>query len=258
VTFRVKRAGPPPSTVAAMVRRFRSVASGLTLSLLVVLAPLPAAAAATYSVKLSITATAKVSGRFLYVWDRATWTYRVVQGDADSTTGTVSLPPGDYFAVARYGYFRQRNYLLVKTFKVTNAGLTVTFDEKAAKETRIVPDDTTATRATSAMWLTTPDGGVAGFASGGPAKNYVTPFSVTGVSLRIHDILTAPKSYRYDLYHSFSTTVPATPTVSVTKAKLAKTTTRVQAQGVGTVGGLGSAIKGGWSGSYVESAASCA
>ncbi|MGA5301624.1 hypothetical protein ACPCHT_16980 [Nucisporomicrobium flavum] len=235
-----------------MVRRFRSVASGLILSLLVVLAPLPAAAAATYSVKLSISATAKLSGRFLYVWDRATWTYRVVQGDADSTTGTVSLPPGDYFAVARYGYFRQRNYLLVKTFKVTNAGLTVTFDEKAAKETRIVPDDTTATRFTSAVWLTTP-GGVAGFASGGPAKTYVTPFSVAGVSLRIHDILTTPKSYRYDLYHSFATTVPATPTVSVTRAKLAKTATTLGAQGPGTAGALGSAVKGGWSGSYVES-----
>ncbi|MEV4704072.1 hypothetical protein [Actinoplanes sp. NPDC049316] len=235
-----------------MVRRLRSVASGLILALLVVLAPLPAAAAATYSVKLSITATAKVSGRFMYVWDRATWTYRVVQGDADSTTGTVSLPPGDYFAVARYGYFRQRNYLLVKTFKVTNAGLTVTFDEKAAKEIRIVPDDTTATRSTSAVWLTTP-AGVAGFASGGPAKNYVTPFSVAGVSVRIHDLLTGSGGSRYDLYHSFSTTVPATPTVSVTRAKLAKTGTTLQAQGVGTIGALGSALKGGWSGSYVES-----
>ncbi|MFI7597218.1 hypothetical protein [Actinoplanes sp. NPDC049681] len=243
-----------------MVKGSRACSWAAVIALLVVLAPLPAAAAATYSVKLSISASAKLSNRFLYVWNRSTWQYHVVQGDGDSTTGSVSLPPGDYLAVARYGYYRQRNYLLVRTFKVSTAGLTVTLDERAAKETGITADDTTAKRANAAAWLTVPGGDTVGFTGGGPAKNYVTPFSVTGVSLRLHELLAesgastaVPSPYRYDLYKVFTTTVPSTPVVKVTTAQLAKTVTSLRAQGVTTLGALGSAVKGGWSGSYLES-----
>ena len=152
-------------------------------------------------------------------------------------SGSVSLPPGDYLAVARYGYYRQRNYLLVRTFKVSTAGLTVTLDERAAKETGITADDTTAKRANAAAWLTVPGGDTVGFTGGGPAKNYVTPFSVTGVSLRLHELLAksgastaVPSPYRYDLYKVFTTTVPSTPIVKVTTAQLAKTVTSLRAR----------------------------
>src|SRR3954466_12840100 len=111
------------------MRMLRIMAYAVAMGLVLACAPLPASAAATYQVKFSITSSAKVSGRFMYVWDRSTWKYHVVQGDGDSPAGTAKLPPGDYLAVARYGYFRQRNYLLVRTFKVTAAAVSVAFAE---------------------------------------------------------------------------------------------------------------------------------
>ena len=224
-------------------------------------APVAGAAAATYPVKLAIAATTAVTAKFMYVWNRGTWSYYAVRGDAASPNGAVDLPPGDYFAVARYGYWRQRSYLLVRTFTITNAGLTVTFDEKAAKETGLVVDDTTARRHTSAKWIAVPGGDMVGFASGGPAKVYVTPFSVSGVSLRLHEVMTrqgastsVPSPYRYDLYHSFQKTVPATPVAKVLTAGLARTVTTIRAQGVDTNGVLGTApLTNGWTGALLES-----
>jgi hypothetical protein len=242
------------------MRMLRIMAYAVVAGLAVVAAPLPASAAATYQVKFAISSSAKVSGRFMYVWDRSTWKYHVVQGDGDSAEGSAQLPPGDYLAVARYGYFRQRNYLLVRAFKVTTAAVTVTFAESGAKETGIVADDTTARRATSAVWLALPDGSHVGFASGGPARNYVTPFTAAGVSLRVHELLTkagssaaVPSPYRYDLQSVFTDTVPAAPIATVTTAKLAKTVTTLLAPGVGMNAALGSEVVGDGSGSYLES-----
>ncbi|GAA3350321.1 hypothetical protein GCM10020358_75760 [Amorphoplanes nipponensis] len=209
--------------------------------------------------KFAITASTAVSGRFMYVWDRSTWQYHVVQGDRDSPNGTAQLPPGDYVAVARYGYFRQRNYLLVRTFTVTSAAVSVTFAESGARETAFATDDATAVRATSAYWLELGGGDKVGFTSGGPAKTYVTPFAVAGVTLRLHELLTkagssaaVPSPYRYDLQRSWST-VPASPIAKVTTAQLAKTVTTLRAQGVTTNAALGSSLKDRWSGSYLES-----
>lgn len=219
------------------------------------------ALAATYPVKLTITSAAAVGAKFMYVWNRSTWAYHAVQGEAASPNGSVALPPGDYFAVARYGYWRQRSYLLTRTFTITNAGATVTFDEKAAKETGLVVDDATARRHTSAKWLAVPGGDMVGFASGGPAKVYVTPFSVPGVSLRLHEVMakggfsaSVPSPYRYDLFHSFDHTVPATPVAKVATAGLARTVTTLRAQGVDANGVLGTApLTNGWTGALLES-----
>ncbi|MEU4213822.1 hypothetical protein [Actinoplanes sp. NPDC026623] len=243
------------------MRMLRIMAYAVVAGLVLASAPLPASAAATYQVTFSITSSAKVSGRFMYVWDRSTWKYHVVQGDGDSPAGTAKLPPGDYLAVARYGYFRQRNYLLVRTFKVTAAAVSVAFAESGAKETGIIADDATATRATSAVWLALPDGSRVGFASGGPARNYVTPFTAAGVSLRVHELLTkagssavVPSPYRYDLQSVYTDTVPAAPIAKVTTANLAKTVTTLVAPGISMNAALGSEVSGGWSGSYLESA----
>ncbi|MEU8229445.1 hypothetical protein AB0C12_07540 [Actinoplanes sp. NPDC048967] len=242
-----------------MVRILRTAAAALVVALGLTLAPPAASAAATYQVKFAITASTPVSGKFMYVWDRSTWQYHVVQGDGDSPNGTAQLPPGDYFAVARYGYFRQRNYLLVRTFTVTNAALSVSFAESGAKETGFLTDDATATRSTAAYWLEVGPQDKVGFTSGGPAKTYVTPYAVTGVTLRLHELQTkagssaaVPSPYRYDLQRSWPS-VPAAPIAKVTTAQLAKTVTTLRAQGVNTNAALGSALKDKWSGSYLES-----
>ncbi|MEU7902729.1 hypothetical protein [Actinoplanes sp. NPDC049118] len=83
------------------MRLLRILAVAVAVGLVVASVPPPASAAATYQVKFAIAAAAKVSGRFMYVWDRSTWNYHVVQGDGDSPAGTAQLPPGDYLAVAR-------------------------------------------------------------------------------------------------------------------------------------------------------------
>ncbi|MGW4941432.1 hypothetical protein ACWEOZ_07570 [Actinoplanes sp. NPDC004185] len=242
-----------------MVKILRAAAAALVVALGLTLAPPAASAATTYQVKFAITASTAVSGKFMYVWDRNTWQYHVVQGDGDSPNGTAQLPPGDYFAVARYGYFRQRNYLLVRTFTVTNAALSVSFAESGAKETGFRTDDATATRSTSAFWLEVGPRDRVGFASGGPAKSYVTPYAVTGVTMRMHELQTkagssasVPSPYRYDLQTSWRS-VPAAPISKVTTAQLAKTVTTLRAQGVTTNAALGSALKDKWSGSYLES-----
>ncbi|HEX8343956.1 MAG TPA: hypothetical protein VF657_04325, partial [Actinoplanes sp.] len=249
---RSKNSGTPPTVTAVDTGvRPRPAAT----------APSARAAAATYPVKLAIASSTAVPAKFMYVWNRSTWQYYAVRGDAASPNGTVDLPPGNYFAVARYGYYRQRSYLLTRTFAVTNAGIAVTFDEKAAKETGLVVDDPTARRYTSAKWIAVPGGDMVGFASGGPAKVYVNPFSVTGVSLRLHEVMTrqgastsAPSPYRYDLYHSFTGTVPATPVAKVATAGLARTVTMIRAQGVDTNGVVGTApLTNGWTGALLES-----
>ncbi|GAA3903362.1 hypothetical protein GCM10022629_03160 [Amorphoplanes auranticolor] len=209
--------------------------------------------------KFAITASTAVSGKFMYVWDRSTWKYHVVQGDGDSPNGTAQLAPGDYVAVARYGYFRQRNYLLVRTFTVTDAALSVTFAESAAKETAFVTDDATAVRSTAAYWLELGSGEKVGFTGGGPARTYVSPFAVPGVALRLHELQTkagssaaVPSPYRYDLQRSWPA-VAGAAIAKVTTAQLAKTVTTLRAQGVTTNAALGSALKDRWSGSYLES-----
>ncbi|SCE72069.1 hypothetical protein GA0074695_0577 [Micromonospora viridifaciens] len=220
-----------------------------------------AATANTYPVKLTVDSPIGVSYKLLHVWDRQTWAYYQVKDEEYTPNGSVQLPAGDFFAVALYNRMGGAgSYLLTRTFRVTNAGTTVRFDESAAKETRIAVDDTTASRHTSAVWISVP-GGLAGFAGGGAEKIYVTPFSVPGVSLRLHEILTKqgtseylPSPYRYDLYHSFDSTVPATPVVRVATAGLARTVTSIRGQARNTNGWLLTVpATGDWTGVYLES-----
>ncbi|CAM5313575.1 hypothetical protein [Streptomyces fumanus] len=219
------------------------------------------ATAATYKVKLSITNADVVTKQF-YVWNRKTWMSYEVGSDTPGASATVKLPPGDYFSVALHSDWRRPSYLLTRTFSVTSAAKTVTFDERAAKETAIRTDDTTATRDSSAAWISVPGGGLAGFAGAGSEKVYVTPFSVSGVSLRLHEVLgkkgasaSVPSPYRYDLTHSFTGTVPATPVVKVRASSLGKTVTKVAAPGTRTTALLQSAPSlGEWTGALIGGA----
>ncbi|WP_282701076.1 hypothetical protein [Streptomyces sp. CC219B] len=221
------------------------------------------AASSTYSVKLTIT-NADVVTKSFYVWDRKTWaSYPVDSGASYNPSSTVKLPPGDYFAVALHQDWQRPGYLLTRTFSVGTAGKTVTFDERAAKETAVRTDDTTATRESAAVWISVPGGDLAGFAGAGPDKVYVTPFSVPGVSLRLHEVLTrkgssanVPSPYRYDLTHSFTGTVPATPVKTVKRSTLAKTVTKVAAPGTRTTAYLQSVPSfGEWTGVYIGASA---
>lgn len=219
------------------------------------------AAAATYSVKLTIT-HASVASKLFYVWNRKTWTSYPVNSDAYGPTSSVKLPPGDYFAVALHSDWLQPSYLLAQSFTVGSAARTVNFDQRAAKETGIRTDDTTATRQSAAVWLSMPGGDLAGFAGSDDAKVYVTPFTMPGVSLRIHDVLAkkgssanVPSPYRYDLTHSFTTTVPTSPVKKVTRASLARTVTQVGAPGARTTAVLQSVPSfGEWTGVYIGTA----
>ncbi|MGW3247276.1 hypothetical protein [Streptomyces sp. NPDC001070] len=195
-------------------------------------------ATTTYPVKFTIT-NANVTTKTLGLWNRANWAYVPVTDDGYGPDATASLPPGNYFAVALHADYGQPSYLLARAFTVTTAGLTVRLDQSLAKETAIRTDDTTASRAAAAVWMSLPGGDLAGFAGRGMDKVYTTPFSVTGPALRIHEVLTkkgssasAPSPYRYDLTHSFKNTVPSSPIVSVSTASLAKATTPIRAQGV--------------------------
>ncbi|MDT0484971.1 hypothetical protein [Streptomyces doebereineriae] len=219
------------------------------------------ASAATYSVKLTIT-HASVASKLFYVWNRKTWTSYPVNSDAYGPTSSVKLPPGDYFAVALHNDWLQPSYLLAQSFTVGSAARTVNFDQRAAKETGIRTDDTTATRQSAAVWLSVPGGDLAGFAGSDDAKVYVTPFTMPGVSLRIHDVLAkkgssanVPSPYRYDLTHSFTTTVPTSPVKKVTRASLARTVTQVGAPGTRTTAVLQSVpFFGEWTGVYIGTA----
>ncbi|MFF7854442.1 hypothetical protein [Streptomyces sp. NPDC007904] len=219
------------------------------------------AAAATYSVKLSITNT-DVQSKSFYVWNRKTWTAYAVNSDTAGASSTVKLPPGDYFSVALHSDWQKPSYLLTRTFSVTSAAKTVTFDQRAAKETAIRTDDTTATRDSAAVWISVPGGDLAGFAGSGTDKVYVTPFSVSGVSLRLHEVLgkkgasaSVPSPYRYDLTHSFTSTVPASPIRTVRASALAKSVTKVGAPGTRTTALLQSAPSfGEWTGVYIGGA----
>ncbi|MEU9337877.1 hypothetical protein AB0D49_32715 [Streptomyces sp. NPDC048290] len=203
-----------------------------------------AANAATYPVKLTIT-NASVDWKTLHLWDRRTWTAVRVDHHTDGPSATVKLPPGDYFAVMMHSAWERPDYLLSRAFSVGSAGKTVTFDERAAKETAIRVDDTTATRESMSAWIRVPGGDTAGSVGSGDRKVYATPFSVSGVSLRVHEVLvkkgssdSVPSPYVYDLTHSFDNTVPASPVKTVRTAALAKTVTKIGAPGIRTTASL--------------------
>ncbi|MEU2156499.1 hypothetical protein ABZ532_16010 [Streptomyces sp. NPDC019396] len=219
------------------------------------------AAGGTYSVRLQL-ANADHFGPLIHVWNRKTWVYYDVDEEQFDSYGRVSLPPGDYVTVGLFSNWQQPDHLITRTFSVKDRGLTVTLDANTAKETGITTDEPTARRSSSSVWIKTPNGDIAGFAGGWGNKVYVTPFSIPGMSLRVHDVLTKsgsgannPSPYRYDLYRHYDGTVPASPLTRVLTADLAKTTTSLRAIGGTTTGWMLSAPETDTSGVYVGSTA---
>ncbi|GII56568.1 hypothetical protein Pth03_49570 [Planotetraspora thailandica] len=207
--------------------------------------PTPAfasATATTYPVKLSIVNGGAVSFKTFIVWNRRTLTEYEVKNQRNSPNGSVSLPPGDYVSVAMHDDFPKPTYLLVRTFTVKSAGLTVRFDEKTAKETGVKVDDATTRRNASSVSISFPGGIEIGYALlGGDGKVYVNPFSLTGAALHLQEVqvkqgssVSAPSPYRYDLSHTFQNTVPASPMFHVRTSSLAKTVTTFRAPGTDT------------------------
>lgn len=197
------------------------------------------AATATQRVKVDLV-NADHWGGLIHVWDRRTWQYYDVREEQWDDFGTVSLPPGDYLAIGLYSNWQRDSHLLSKTFTVGAAPLTVTLDARLAKPTRIGVDDTTATRQSANIWYTLPGGAIAGSVGGWGEQVYVTPMSLSGVTLTVHEVLARkgstdnrPTPYRYDLLHRFTNGVPATPVVQVRTADLTSTRTTVRAAGAG-------------------------
>ncbi|MBT2440958.1 hypothetical protein J7E93_12705 [Streptomyces sp. ISL-36] len=173
-------------------------------------------------------------GTYISLWNTSTWTRYDVTTEQYMPRGTANVPPGTYFATIQYDYYAETRpgYLLTKTFTVGGTTANVVFDEKAAKPMGIVSDDTSARRAGAAVWLTTPNGDTVGQIGGGADRIFVSPFTMSGVTVHLHDVLTKygssrlrPSPYRYDLVHQFRNTVPANPVVTVKTAGLAKTVT---------------------------------
>ncbi|MFE1380174.1 hypothetical protein ACFW6S_14660 [Streptomyces sp. NPDC058740] len=179
-------------------------------------------------------------GPLIHVWNRRTWQYYDVAEQQWDTYGTVGLPPGDYLTIGDFSTWGRDTYFLAKTFTVGGSALTVSLDARQSKPVRIAVDDPSATRATSSVWYTLPNGDLAGFAGGWGNQVYVSPLTLSGVNLKIHDVLerkgssgNRPSPYRYDLVHTFANGVPATPVVQVRTADLALTRPWVKAPGAG-------------------------
>ncbi|MFD5329222.1 hypothetical protein [Streptomyces sp. NPDC127092] len=228
----------------------------------------PAARAATTTTATTANQRVKIDlintyhwGGLIHVWNRTTWQWYDVQEEQWDDFGTVYLPAGEYVVVGLWSNWQQPTHLLAKTFTVGSAPLTVTLDANASKPTRIAVDDPSAVRAASSVWMSMPNGDIAGFAGGRDAV-YVTPIALPGVSLKVHEVLgrkgstpNRPSPYRYDVVHTFPNGVPTTPVASVRTADLAKTRTTVRASGAGISAWYGvAAMLGDDSGVYSPSA----
>ncbi|MFF0432860.1 hypothetical protein ACFYU9_11615 [Streptomyces sp. NPDC004327] len=221
----------------------------------------PASATATATglqrVKIDLVNTYHWGGN-IGVWNRSTWQYFDVREEQWDDFGTVDLPPGDYLVIGLWSNWQQPTHLLSKTFTVGTAPLTVTIDAKTSKPTRLTVDDPSAGRADSAVGLTLPNGDIYGFAGGGATEVLVNPISLPGVSLQLHEVLARkgttanrPSPYRYDLVHTFTNGVPATPVAAVRTADLLKTRTTVRSSGAGISAWYGVAcLCGGWASPY--------
>ncbi|GLF97198.1 hypothetical protein [Streptomyces yaizuensis] len=209
----------------------------------------PAARAGRHKVRITLTG-ATAAGPVIQVWNRKTWQYHEVREDQHGTDGTVSLPPGDYLVIGMYSRMLAPDHLLSRTFTVKDRALTVTMDGKAARETAVTADDTSARRASSAVSILLPNGEVVGFMGGGAHRVYVTPFALKGMELRIHDVLekkgssaNVPSPYRYDLVKVFKDRIPATPRATVRKADLSRTVLTLRSPGTDTVGWLSTGLR---------------
>ncbi|MEU8615645.1 hypothetical protein AB0C29_47460, partial [Actinoplanes sp. NPDC048791] len=219
-----------------------------------------AAAAGTYRTTLTVDSQNWTAwNKFISLWNRDTWTWMPVTNPQNSLSATADLPPGNYFVAMMYGIYNVDSYLLTRSFTVTNAAQTVRLDEKSAKRVGFSVDDTTAQSESSAVWISLPNGDLIGFAGGPKTRNYVTPSSPPGTTLRVHDVLTKagstalkPSPYRYDLVRYWPHPFPASPISTVRTASLAKTSLTIRAQGTNTDGSYATVpMTGEWTGPYV-------
>lgn len=194
--------------------------------------------AAEYPVTFSVANAVQDTTPIMRVWDSTTWQPYNVETEQFALKGTASLPPGNYFALAMYGGYDQPDYLLARSFKVTSAAVKVAFDQAGAKETGIRTDDPSVTRTTGVVSASLPNGDSIGYAGGWRSRVFVTPFIASGSALHIHEVhgrkgatSQRPSPVRYDLFHTFERTVPATPVAEVRQADLAETELTVRGGG---------------------------
>jgi hypothetical protein len=245
-TLRVQpsgRGGPVRSTDLALGRATEAPKAAADPKAAVPKAAVPKAAAASARVTLTVPALPGAEQKVVMVWNRTGWIYHPTDSAPYTRVATADLPPGDYFSVALISSWQQPGHLLVTTFTVAAAPLKVTFPSGVV-ETGITVDDATARRSATAMWISLPNGDLAGYAGGDDGgKLYVTPFSVPGATLRLREILVkaghqASSPYRYDLFQEFPNTAAAKPLITVPTATLARTITSFRAQGLSVSGSL--------------------
>ncbi|WP_066953608.1 hypothetical protein [Streptomyces lushanensis] len=176
-------------------------------------------------VKGSAVATSTIT-----VFNRTTW-------QAYELAGTrTTLAPGSYVAVGT-ATAGGTGYVMVRTFTVSTAAQTVTFDPGAAKNVVLRTDDTAAERtgieaalaaASNTHTVLAPD-----------ARDLrVTPFSVKGLSLSVHEMQqragssqASPTPYVYDLAHVWRDTLPSTTTLKWNRSQLAAASVLVHGPG---------------------------
>ncbi|MFF5976965.1 hypothetical protein ACFY7C_36245 [Streptomyces sp. NPDC012769] len=199
-------------------------------------------------------------GGLIHVWDRNTWQYHDVREEQFDDFGTVDLPAGDYLVIGLYSNWQQPSHMLAKTFTVGATATTVTLDARLSKPARVAVDDPTATRQSAVAWYSLPNNrDLVGFAGGDGNPIYVTPLSLTGLTLNLHEVIgrkgsteNRPSPYRYDVLQRFRNGTPADPVAQVRTADLARTRTTVRAPGAGLTAQLSVTPRTGeWTGVYV-------
>ncbi|MDX2731480.1 hypothetical protein [Streptomyces sp. PA03-2a] len=207
-------------------RRARRRAASASAALAALLLATPAAAHAVplqatgaHTVAFAVKPGSGVPIATVTVFNRTTWQAYELGGNTRTT-----LAPGSYVAVATAAT-GSAGYLIVRTFNVSTAAQTVTFDPSAAKNVVLHTDDTAAERTGIRATLGT---GSSGTVSAPVARDLrVTPFSVPGLSLAVHEMQqrvgssqASPTPYVYDLEHVWKDTLPSTTTLKWNRTQL--------------------------------------
>lgn len=208
-------------------RRARRRAASASAALAALLLATPAAAHAVplqatgaHTVAFAVKPGSGVPIATVTVFNRTTWQAYELGGNTRTT-----LAPGSYVAVAT-AVAGSAGYLIVRTFTVSTAAQTVTFDPSAAKNVVLHTDDTAAERTGIRATLVTDSSGKV---SAPVARDLrVTPFSVPGLHLSVHEMQqhagssqASPAPYVYDLAHVWKNTLPSTTTLKWSRSQLA-------------------------------------
>lgn len=203
-------------------RRVASASAALAALLLATPAAahaVPLQATGAHTVAFAVKPGSGVPIATVTVFDRTTWQAYELGGSTRTT-----LAPGSYVAVATAAA-GSAGYLIVRTFTVSTAAQTVTFDPSAAKNVVLHTDDTAAERTGIRATLLTDSSGTV---SAPVARDLrVTPFSVPGLALSVHEMQqragssqASPTPYVYDLEHVWKSTLPSTTTLKWNRTQL--------------------------------------